>query len=122
MSSSGLAREEFPATSQVVTDFTDTILSADEAAPGAFVRALLRDGMSPGALLEQVFAPAARILGQRWETDECSFYEVTLASGHIQRLVRAISPLPVRPCRFRDDGPDAPDLRPRGTTHPRHTG
>ena len=93
MSSSGLAREEFPATSQVVTDFTDTILSADEAAPGAFVRALLRDGMSPGTLLEQVFAPAARILGQRWETDECSFYEVTLASGHIQRLVRAISPL-----------------------------
>jgi methanogenic corrinoid protein MtbC1 len=93
MSSSGLAREAVPATSQVVTDFADTILSADEAAPGAFVRTLMRDGMAPGAILEQVFAPAARILGQRWETDDCSFYEVTLASGHIQRLVRAISPL-----------------------------
>lgn len=93
MSSSGLAREEFPATSQVVTDFADTILSADEAAPGAFVRSLLRDGMPPGTILEQVFAPAARILGERWEQDDCSFYEVTIASGHIQRLVRAISPL-----------------------------
>jgi MerR family transcriptional regulator, light-induced transcriptional regulator len=93
MSSSGLAREERPETARVVIDFTDTILSADESAPGVFVRALLRDGMSPSAILEQVFAPAARILGERWESDDCSFYEVTIASGHIQRLVRAISPL-----------------------------
>jgi methanogenic corrinoid protein MtbC1 len=93
MSSSGLARETFPATSQVVTDFADAILSADEAAPGAFVRALLRDGVPPAAILDEVFTPAARVLGERWLTDDCSFYEVTLASGHIQRLVRAISPL-----------------------------
>jgi len=93
MSSSGLAREQLAATSRIVEQFTEAILSPDEAAPGAYVRDLLRQGVSPATLIEEVFTPAARVLGERWKTDDCSFYEVTLASGHIQRLLRAVSPL-----------------------------
>ncbi|MFM8566889.1 MAG: B12-binding domain-containing protein [Gemmatimonadota bacterium] len=93
MSSSGLARVQLVATSRIVEQFTEAILSPDEAAPGAYVRELLRQGVSPATLIEEVFTPAARVLGERWKTDECSFYEVTLASGHIQRLLRAVSPL-----------------------------
>lgn len=92
MSSSSLAPESFSA-APLVADFTETLLSGDDSAPGAFVRSLLRQGVAPGTLLEDVFTPAARELGQRWVTDDCSFYEVTIGTGHIQRLVRAVSPL-----------------------------
>ena len=92
MSSSGLAPEPSSA-APLVADFTETLLSGDDSAPGAFVRSLLKQGVAPGTLLEDVFTQAARELGQRWVSDDCSFYEVTIAAGHIQRLVRAISPL-----------------------------
>lgn len=91
MSSSGLAPES-PGAS-LVSEFTEALLSGDDSAPGAFVRATLRAGVRPEVILEQVFTPAAQQLGALWESDDCSFYEVTIASGHIQRLVRAISPL-----------------------------
>lgn len=39
--------------------------------------------------------PAARRLGQLWESDECDFMEVTLAIGRLQRLLRVFAPTPV---------------------------
>ena len=91
MTSFGLAPE--PAGTSLISAFTEALLSGDDSAPGAFVRTQLRQGVAPETLLTEVFGAAARELGSRWESDDCSFYEVTIASGHIQRLVRAISPL-----------------------------
>ena len=36
-------------------------------------------------------AEAARTLGEMWEADDCSFYDVTLGTGRIQRLIREFS-------------------------------
>jgi len=53
-----------------------------------FAEGLLGRGMSLDALYLQVFAPAARQLGQMWTRDECSFTDVTIALGRLQQSLR----------------------------------
>lgn len=56
---------------------------------------LLARGAGWQALCLEIMGPAARLLGQWWESDECDFTEVTLAIGRLQRLLRAFAPTPV---------------------------
>jgi methanogenic corrinoid protein MtbC1 len=51
-----------------------------------------RGGMSVEALYLDLFAPAARVLGDMWLDDECDFSTVTVALGRLQRLLRELSP------------------------------
>jgi MerR family transcriptional regulator, light-induced transcriptional regulator len=53
-----------------------------------FAEGLLGRGMSLDALYLQVFAPAARQLGEMWTRDECSFTDVTIALGRLQQSLR----------------------------------
>lgn len=58
------------------------------------VRVLERNiaaGVAPAALFAQVLAPTARRLGVYWEEDICSFTDVTVALGKLQRLVHRFS-------------------------------
>jgi methanogenic corrinoid protein MtbC1 len=52
-----------------------------------FVRDLIAMGASPDQVMLDLFAPTARRLGEMWETDDCSFVEVTVAVARLQQLV-----------------------------------
>ncbi len=75
----------------LVSDFVVLLLAPDEDPSTRYIERLLDRGMSPQAIFEDCFGPAARVLGSMWEADDCTFYEVTVGTGRIQRLVRELS-------------------------------
>jgi len=75
-----------------VAAFVDLIVGDSEAQMHAAVDAKRRGGMSVEALYLDLFAPAARLLGDMWLDDECDFSTVTVALGRLQRLLRELSP------------------------------
>ena len=79
------------AVSPALGDFIKALLSSDDEVAMHFVDRLLEAGMTPQSLYEECFTPAARLLGEMWETDDCSFYDVTVGTGRIQRMVRELS-------------------------------
>ncbi len=74
-----------------VPRFIRLLLAHDEQAAFAFAQDLVERGVSTERLYEGLFAESARRLGDMWATDDCSFYDVTLGTGRIQRLVREFS-------------------------------
>ena len=74
-----------------VQRFIKILLSHDEPAAHAFADEMLQRGISTEMLYERLFADSARKLGDMWSDDDCSFYDVTLGTGRIQRLVREFS-------------------------------
>ncbi len=83
--------DEADAMSAVLGDFIRALLSPEDEQATHFVERLVDAGMTPQALYEDCFTPAARLLGEMWEQDECSFYDVTVGAGRIQRMVRELS-------------------------------
>jgi methanogenic corrinoid protein MtbC1 len=71
--------------------FLQDVLGTDDEAAAAFVHQLLVDGVRVDAIYLDLLAPAARELGLRWEDDECSFVDVTVAMGRLQRVLRELS-------------------------------
>lgn len=51
----------------------------------------MAEGLSFDSLLLDVMAPAARILGERWEDDSADFIEVTLGLWRLQELVHELA-------------------------------
>lgn len=74
-----------------VSRFVTAVLGADDAAATSFVQELLADGVTVEAIYLDLLAPAARELGTRWEDDECSFVDVTVAMGRVHRVLRELS-------------------------------
>lgn len=60
------------------------------------VRRALDAGMSLEELYLRFLAPTARLLGTWWEEDRCSFTDVTLGLGQLQRLVHEFGGPPER--------------------------
>ncbi len=56
-----------------------------------FVLQFIDRGMPAEAILLDLFAPAARKLGDLWVKDDCSFVDVTVATGRLQQLVHVVS-------------------------------
>jgi acetyl-CoA carboxylase biotin carboxylase subunit len=73
---------------QEISRFVSLLLSDDDTAAYARACQLRRDGVSVDAIFLELLAPAARRLGTLWETDECSFFEVTRSLGQMQVLLR----------------------------------
>lgn len=74
-----------------VLRFIKILLSHDEQSAHSFANEMLDRGASAEQLYEQLFAETARKMGEMWCTDDCTFYDVTLGTGRIQRLVREFS-------------------------------
>lgn len=74
-----------------VQRFIKVLLSQDEAAAQLYAQELVAGGHSTEELYEGLFADAARTLGEMWETDDCTFYDVTVGTGRIHRLIREFS-------------------------------
>ena len=70
----------------------------------SFVDSLHDRGVTADAVLLDVCAPTARMLGQFWEQDLCSFAQVTIGLSRLQQLMRELSPaLDQALDRVRDD-------------------
>ncbi len=75
-----------------VAAFVALIVGDSDFDVQAAVDAKRRAGLSVEALYLDLFAPAARLLGEMWSEDECDFSTVTVALGRLQRLLRELSP------------------------------
>ncbi len=80
--------EPLPADIADPTAFAKLLLDPDPAPAERHVAALRRRGLAVDSLYLDVIAPAARMLGEWWEADECSFTDVTLATGRLQQMLR----------------------------------
>ncbi len=71
--------------------FIEVVIGTEDGAAPAFVRALMADGVTVESVFVDLLGPTARDLGIRWEDDECSFVDVTVALGRLQRVLRDLS-------------------------------
>jgi MerR family transcriptional regulator, light-induced transcriptional regulator len=83
--------EPLERTSPHVAGFIKALLAPDDELAAHFAHELLDEGLSAETLYEEVFTPAARVLGDMWCADDCTFYDVTIGTGRIQRLIRDLS-------------------------------
>lgn len=88
------AVEARPPSEVKAKDVTRIANAAMEADPGAIlgqVHGLRARGLSLETIFLDVLAPAARLLGLRWERDEIDFVAVTSALGRIHHAVRELA-------------------------------
>lgn len=96
-----------PAGDQIeVETFAPLTFRKDTPALLAEVDRLIDAGVGVDAVMLDLLAPAARLLGRWWEEDRCGFIEVTMGLWRLQELVRELSrrfppasPVPGRPGR-----------------------
>ena len=70
-------------------EFVDALMGDDERAVGAVVNRQIGSFPDKDAVLVDFFAPAARLLGQRWEQDTANFAEVTVGLTRLHRLLKS---------------------------------
>lgn len=82
-----------PAPGRRIPDLVDRLIAGDE--PGAWVvaQAALASGSSPASLYMDLFAPAMRMVGERWERGEVSVADEHCASAVMHRLIGRSGPL-----------------------------
>jgi methanogenic corrinoid protein MtbC1 len=86
------ARADVKPLAREVAGFVDLLRNGSDAALGAAVAAMHQRGLSVEAIFLELFAPAARHLGELWVADRCDFSSVTICLGRLQRLLRKWSP------------------------------
>lgn len=78
---------------QLVPDLlANLVLRGDSDDAWAFVKALGRAGVAPREIMIAAIAPAARRLGELWESDACDFMQVTVGLQRLQGLLRNLDP------------------------------
>jgi MerR family transcriptional regulator, light-induced transcriptional regulator len=75
-----------------IEGFVAQLRNGTDAEVASEVGAIHRRGMAVDAIFLELFAPAARRLGELWEADRCDFSTVTICLGRLQRLLREWSP------------------------------
>jgi MerR family transcriptional regulator, light-induced transcriptional regulator len=92
--SSALARENVSLQNVAVSDFIALTTKDDPSAAIDYVRHLMASGVSFQEILLDLMAPAARVLGERWEEDKASFVEVALGVARMHRILREFDGIP----------------------------
>ncbi|WP_375254748.1 B12-binding domain-containing protein [Yoonia sp.] len=82
-------KEEMPSTTGIDA-LCEALLSTHDRAADDMIVAARRDGVRLEVIYLGYVAGAARRLGQMWDNDEISFAEVTIASGKLYRMIRAL--------------------------------
>jgi MerR family transcriptional regulator, light-induced transcriptional regulator len=72
--------------------FTMLLLEADDAKSVQYLHGLRDAGHPLDAIYLEVLAPAARMLGDMWLQDTCSFSEVTVGLSRLHRRVLELGP------------------------------
>lgn len=76
-----------------VAAFADLAVAGDVRPLSRFVDAERDRGVDHDAILLDLLAPAARLLGDRWLTDEASFADVTIGLTCLHRLLHEVTDL-----------------------------
>jgi methanogenic corrinoid protein MtbC1 len=71
--------------------FMELPLRVDASALSEEVDRLVARGASVETIMIDLLAPAARRLGEMWETDECDFVDVTMGLWRLQEVMRDLS-------------------------------
>ena len=79
-----------PSTTDVI-DFTRLVLEEGVEALLAHVEAVRARGCSLDSVLLDLFAPTARLLGDMWSDDLCSFTDVTISLSRLQQAMRELT-------------------------------
>lgn len=75
-----------------VQAFVADIVGDREEAVAASLDRMRQRGLPVEMLYLDLLAPAARLLGEMWNDDQCDFATVTVALGRLQCLLRELSP------------------------------
>jgi MerR family transcriptional regulator, light-induced transcriptional regulator len=89
-----LATENVSLRNVAVSDFIALTTKDDPAVAIDYVRHLMASGVSFQEILLDLMAPAARVLGERWEEDRASFVEVALGVARMHRILREFDGVP----------------------------
>lgn len=81
-----------PITQHDVQHFARLVLSIDEDTAFVAVQQFIARGASVDKIYLDLLGPTARYLGELWEEDLCSFTDVTVGLGRLQRVLRELSP------------------------------
>lgn len=81
-----------PPTDLEVSEFADVAACQDLAAALQYVESMCRQGLALEVALLELVAPAARLLGEQWKSDERSFTEVSSGLGVLQQIVHVLGP------------------------------
>lgn len=73
-----------------IREFARLVLDHDVAVASSYVEVMRSRGVSIETLLLQVLAPTARLLGDLWKEDLCSFAEVTVGLSRMQHMLREL--------------------------------
>lgn len=71
--------------------FVALLFNEDSRQCVAMVDSLFADCGDPQKVVERLFEPAARIIGDNWCADECDFFKVTIAMARMQRLFNRLT-------------------------------
>jgi methanogenic corrinoid protein MtbC1 len=74
-----------------VKHFATLVLSHEEEVAFANIQSLRARGVSVEKIYVDLLAPTARYLGELWDDDLCSFTDVTVGLGRLQRVLRELS-------------------------------
>ncbi|MAT24485.1 MAG: hypothetical protein CMN29_05845 [Sandaracinus sp.] len=85
----GKTRREPPRLDEII-HFARLAVAQDMGEALGVVEAMCRDGLSLPDLLLGLVAPTARRLGEDWLEDRCSFSDVTVGLGTLQRIVAVL--------------------------------
>ncbi len=77
-------------TPEEIAAFVEVALTQDLSVALDEIASMVARGMSTEMLLLNFIAPAAKLLGEHWETDFKTFSEVTTGLGTLQRVVQSI--------------------------------
>lgn len=91
----GVSHGRVEVTAADIEEFTQLVMAHDRRAASAFIEALRDKGMPVSDVLLDLLAPAARLLGDLWMRDRCSFADVSLGLVRLQQIMRDIT-APVR--------------------------
>ncbi len=75
-----------------IVQFAKLVLSHEEDMALVAIEGLRGRGVSIEKLFVDLLAPTARYLGHLWDEDLCSFTDVTVGLGRLQRVLRELSP------------------------------
>jgi len=84
------AEEVPPVDPEIISAFCDTLIGSDPAAALAFIDARRAEGLTRHGVYAGYIGAAARELGDRWDEDQVSIIDVTVGTGRLYALMRAI--------------------------------
>lgn len=91
LTSPAMASPAEPISQDDVQQFARLVLSEDEDAAFVGIEALRARGVSIERIFVELLAPTARYLGYLWDEDLCTFTDVTVGLGRLQRVLRELS-------------------------------